>query len=229
VSPKILSATGNKRRSEDVLVPDTPERRQSHVSYGIDTGHSHGQVVVGEAARPFRNKALFARKTAVSRVHPDNAETVKRPCDYCRRNNKSCRIKLSGTCFNCAARKKKCKYSFNSPLSMIEGSTPMPTDTAAGDAQCDILQSSANYVSENATLAPTGAQDRSRLGSHDAVHHRIEQRRATPTSYPRTLSAPGSPGDAPHSPATSSVEEDFDLPPSRTIRRSSLIQRGRGN
>ncbi|OJZ79632.1 hypothetical protein ASPFODRAFT_556875 [Aspergillus luchuensis CBS 106.47] len=223
-----LSENRNDRVPENVLVPDTPGRRRGSILYGTSGEYHPNQPVTDEGTRPSLNEPPSASKTAVTQSLPEGAGITHRPCDYCRRNNKKCRLKLPGTCFNCAERKKKCRYS-SAQSPAASGRAVGPVSMAAEETRSDVLHSRANHYAENTARLLAGGRDRPQPNSDDPPDHITGNREsATLASHSRTSYAPDFPnhreGSYPTT-AASTAEDDFELPHTRTIRSSSLVRR----
>ncbi|OJZ79682.1 hypothetical protein ASPFODRAFT_213150 [Aspergillus luchuensis CBS 106.47] len=226
-----LSENRNDRVPENILVPDTPGRRRGSILYGTAGGYSPDQHVGNEATGPSLHRAPSASKTTGTQSPLKGTGVTHRPCDYCWRNNKTCRLKLPGTCFNCAERKKKCKYS-SAKSPTASGRAVGPVSVAA-ETQSAVLHSHANYQAENAALLFAGGQDRPRSNSGDPADQLTGNRgSATLASHPRTSQVPVSPSNREGSyptTAASTAEDELELPHTRTIRSSSLVRREIGD
>jgi hypothetical protein len=159
------------------------------------------------------------QKITVGRVALKDSGAISQSCDYCRRNYIACRQKLPGTCFNCAKRKKKCRYSGKS-MSTGRKHCPRPIDTA--ETQPDVPQSPV-------TSSFGGEEHQLHLNPDSPADHVTgPQECATFHSRSQMPPAPSTPVDRRDSRipiAVSTVQDDVDLPPSRTIRSSSLVKR----
>lgn len=179
-------------------------------------GHKHTSAVLSDDILSSGKDTLFVQRTA--KVLPKNAETTGQACDYCKRHNKICRPKVSGTCFNCAERKKKCKYSGES---MSMGRKHVTRTIEEAETQSVVPQPSiggaqhASHSNSGSLADPaTGLQERAILLSHARL--------------PREPSSSNDRRDSYISVAASTLEDDVELPPSRTIRSSSLLKRNAG-
>jgi hypothetical protein len=131
---------------------------------------------------------------------------------------------LPGTCFSCAERKKKCRYTLGK--SVVSGHAAGPIKTAAEKTQSDIPRVSTNFQRESVTLSSTGARDHTRLNSDVPADCANGQNACTHPPAPQALGSPSDTADSCLSAAPSMLEGDFDLPPTRTIRSSSLVTGG---
>jgi hypothetical protein len=232
MSTDTLFANRNNQRPEDVLVPDSCERRGSHVLHGLYWGSvNNSQPVASEDVGPYRKSSAQATgSSAFSFTASKTAGISDQPCDYCLRNNKLCRLKLSGTCFNCAGRKKKCRYSSGKSLPTARGSIARSVSMAAEQTHSGAVQPSAYGHGENEAILSATAQDSPRANLDNSVQHADgHQERLALIPQSRTLQAPEylSDGAASHvSAAASTADDDLELPPTITIRSSSLVRRG---
>ena len=205
-----------------MLVPEPPERRLSHASCAPDAGRGRAPAIPSHAIGPSLQETQFVHN-AIETLTPTNAGPVSQVCDYCRRNNKDCRLKLSGTCFTCAERKKKCKFSRN-PMSAGRGLVTGPVDAAM--TQPDVRQPSV-------TPSFGGAHHRPRSNLDSPSNHVTRLHESAPLLSHSSV-VPPAPNtstesrDIHISDAASTVDEDVELPPSRTIRSSSLVRRWTG-
>ncbi|GLA79022.1 hypothetical protein CBS63078_10976 [Aspergillus niger] len=224
-----LSENRDDRVPENVLVPDTPGRRHGNVPCGTPGGHHSNQPVADKGTRPSPDEPPSASKTAVTQNLPEGAGIIThRPCDYSLRNNEKCRQKLSGTCFNCAERKKKCRYSSaKSPTASDRADGP--ASMAAEETRSDVLHLRANQYAENTGLLLAGGRYHPQPNSDNPPDHITGNRgSAILASHSRTSRAPVSPTDREDShptTAASTAEDDLDLPHTRTIRSSNLVRR----
>lgn len=219
LSTNILPAERSNRGFDDQIVPDSPEGRSSHVLCGTDTRHTQYQAGAGEAIRLSVDNVKSAQRTTIATVTPKDAGTISQACDYCQRNDKTCRLKLPGTCFNCAARKKKCTYSGKS---MSTGRKHVIRSVDAAEMRPEVAQS---------PITPSFDVEQRRPHSNPSSRADFVTRPQESTTLPAHSQVSPTPSSLidtripPMSVAVSTVEGDAEIPPGRTIRSSSLVRR----
>jgi hypothetical protein len=223
LSVDVMTANGSNHGFVQVLIPEPLERRLSHVSCGPDAEHGRAPAIPSDAIVPSVQETQSAQKTTLERPAPKNAGTISQVCDYCRRNNKACRLKQSGTCFNCAERKKKCRFS-GKPMSTGKDHVTGPNDAAVTQL---------NVPQPPVTPPFVGTQHRPRSNPDNFSDHVTGLHESAPLLShsrvgPPAPSSPTGPRDSLTSVGKSTVEDDVELPPNRTIRSSNLVRRWAG-
>lgn len=224
LSTNILPEERSNRGFDDQIVPDSPEERSSHVLCGADTRHIQDQADAGEAIRLSVDNMKSAQRTTTATVTPKDAGTISQACDHCQKNNKTCRLKLPGTCFNCSARKKKCTYS-GKPMSTGKKHVIRSVDAAA-EMRPEVAQSSTTPSFDVEQRRPH-SNPSSRADFIARPQERPQERTTLPT-HSQVSPTPSSLIDTripPVSIAVSTIDGDAELPLGRSIRSSSLVRR----